>query len=266
MTHMCAESTALLPDQLALFHRMWELRLLDMALEELRIEGLMNGPVQATFGQEAVGIGATAALSAGDIAATAHRGHALYAGLGLELGATIAAMIGPMAARPGVAAQAQSLVENAYSQWLHDQGDVTLCVTEDSDTGDSSFREAASVAVLDLLPMVFLVEEIRCGRTSLHRKPEIHGMPAVSVDGNDVAAVRDCVAEAVDRARDGGGPTLVYAITYRTTDEQFVDPLIFARRRLLAAGVTADRLDEVEMMARNKVADAVSFAKAARCG
>ena len=91
-------------------------------------------------------------------------------------------------------------------------------------------------------------------------------MPVVSVDGSDVAAVRDCVASAVQRAREGGGPTLVHAITYRTTDEQFVDPLIFARWRLLAAGVTADRLDEVETMARRKVADAVSFAKAARCG
>ena len=73
MTHMCEESTALLPDQLQLFERMWELRLLDMALEELRIEGLINGPVSAAFGQEAVGIGASAALGNGDIAATNRR-------------------------------------------------------------------------------------------------------------------------------------------------------------------------------------------------
>jgi acetoin:2,6-dichlorophenolindophenol oxidoreductase subunit alpha len=171
-----------------------------------------------------------------------------------------------MPARSGVAAQAPLLVEHAYAQWLDDKGDVTLCVTEDSDANTTSFGESASMAVLDQLPMVFLVEEIRCGRTNVYRKPASYGMPAVSVDGNDVAAVRDCVATAVQRAREGGGPTLVHAITYRTTDEQFVDPLIFARRRLLAAGITADRLDELETMARKKVAGAVSFAKAARCG
>jgi acetoin:2,6-dichlorophenolindophenol oxidoreductase subunit alpha len=266
MTHVCAESTALLPDQLDLFHRMWELRLLDMALEELRIEGLLNAGVHAAFGQEAVGIGATATLGAGDIAAIPRRAHALHVGLGNALGATIAAMIGPMPARSGVAAQAQLLVQHAYSQWLDDKGGVTLCVIEDSDTTADSFREAASVAVLDQLPMVFLVEEIRCGWEDLNRDPASYGMPVVSVDGNDVAAVRDGVATAVQRARQGVGPTLVRAITYRTTDEHFVDPLIFARQRLLAAGVTQDRLDEVETVARKNVADAVSFAKAARCG
>jgi acetoin:2,6-dichlorophenolindophenol oxidoreductase subunit alpha len=266
MTHTCAESTALLPDQLELFHRMWELRLLDMALEELRIESLINGPVQAAFGQEAVGIGATATLGAGDIAATTRRAHALHVGLGNALGPTIAGMIGATPARAGGAAQAQLLVEHAYAQSLDGEGGVTLCVIEDSDANTICFGEAAAMAASYQRPMVFLVEEIRCGRTSLHRKPASHGMPVVSVDGNDVAVVRDCVASAVQRAREGGGPTLVYAITHRTTDEQFVDPLIFARRRLLAAGVTADRLDEVETMARKKVADAVSCAKAARCG
>ncbi len=266
MTHMCAESTALLPDQLELFHRMWELRLLDMALEELRIEGLINGAVQAAFGQEAVGIGATAALGTDDITATTRRAHALHVGLGNALAATIAGMIGPMPARSGGAAPAQLLVEHAHAQRQDGHGGVTLCVTEDSDTSASSFGDAANMAASHQLPMVFLVEEIRCGRTNLYRKPASYRMPVVSVDGNDVVAVRDCVAAAVQRARGGGGPTLVHAITYRTTDEQFVDPLIFARWRLLAAGVTADRLDEVQTMARKKVADAVSFAKAARRG
>lgn len=266
MTRMCAESTALLPDQLELFHRMWELRLLDMALEELRIEGLINGPVQAAFGQEAVGIGATATLGAGDITATTRRAHALHVGLGNALGATIAAMIGPTPAHAGGAAQAQLLVEHAYAQSLDGEGGVTLCVIEDSEANTICFAEAAAMAASYQLPMVFLVEEIRCGRTSPYRKPASHGIPVVSVDGNAVAAVRDCVATAVQTAREGGGPTLVHAITYRTTDEQFVDPLIFARWRLLAAGVSQDRLDEVETMARKKVADAVSVAKAARCG
>ena len=139
MTHMCAESAALLPDQLELFHRMWELRLLDMALQELRIEGLIHGPVQAAFGQEAVGIGATATLGAGDIAATTRRAHALHVGLGNALGATIDGMIGPMPARAGGAAQAQLLVEHAYAQSLDGKRGVTLCVIEHSDANTDCF-------------------------------------------------------------------------------------------------------------------------------
>jgi pyruvate dehydrogenase E1 component alpha subunit len=91
-------------------------------------------------------------------------------------------------------------------------------------------------------------------------------MPGVAVDGNDVQAVRDCVAEAVERARAGRGPTLVQAVTYQSTDgsERFVDPLVFTRRRLIAGGTTGGRLYDVERTARQLVADAVAFAKARR--
>jgi TPP-dependent pyruvate/acetoin dehydrogenase alpha subunit len=87
----------------------------------------------------------------------------------------------------------------------------------------------------------------------------------LSVDGNDVEAVRDSVAEAVQRASAGGGPTLVTAITYRADESDqvgYVDPLVVARRRLIAADVSASNLYEVERRARHLVAEAESFAKA----
>ncbi|BBX94917.1 dehydrogenase [Mycobacterium lacus] len=274
---------------------MWVVRLLDMTLEELRVEGLIERPLQAGFGQEGVVIGATAALGEGDIATTTHRPHALQVGLGNPLGSMIAEMIGRIVdpeyglpASPGAASQSPLLaIGYAYSQWLDDHGRVTLCATEDSDVDASTFHEAANMAVLWQLPVVILVENIRCalsvrlGRpdrdSQLYRRAAGYGMPGVSVDGNDVESVRDCVARAVERARAGGGPTLVQAITYRTTDfsgsdrggyrdlagsEQFLDPLVFARRRLLAAGVTRGQLDETERVARDLVADALAYAKA----
>lgn len=178
-------------------------------------------------------------------------------------------------------------IGHAYALWLRDTGRVTLCVTQDCDVDADAFNEAADLAAVWQLPVVILVENIR-GALSVHldrytheprvyRRAVAYGMPGVSVDGNDVEAVRDCVANAVVRARAGGGPTLVQAITYRTTDfsgsdrggyrdlagsEQFLDPLIFARRRLIAAGTTRGRLDEQERAACQQVADAVAFAKA----
>lgn len=296
----CArELTAILPSHLELYRRMWLLRLLDMALEELRIEGLIAGPVAAAFGQEAVGVGATAALTAGDVAITTHRPHAPHVGLGSDLGALIAEMMGRCGGGNEAAADGPRILEQSpllaigygYTQWLDDKGQITLCITEDGDVDSASFNNAANVAVVWQLPVVILVENIRPalsarpdGRpnndvpdTQLYRKAAYYGMPGVSVDGNNVEAVRDCVALAVERARAGGGPTLVQAITYRTADfcgsdrvsfrdpavsARFVDPLVFARRRLMAGGATSGRLDQVEQGARRQVADAVAYAKA----
>ena len=59
-------SAAVVDEELELYRRMWVLRLLDMALEESRIDGLLNGPMDAAFGQEAVAVGTTAALRPGE--------------------------------------------------------------------------------------------------------------------------------------------------------------------------------------------------------
>ncbi|MFZ1176934.1 MAG: thiamine pyrophosphate-dependent enzyme [Mycobacterium sp.] len=87
-------------------------------------------------------------------------------------------------------------------------------------------------------------------------------MPVLSVDGKNVEAVRDLVAEAVQRASAGEGPTLVNAVTYRTNRPSGVDPLVFARRQLIGGGVSGFHLYEVERRARHLVAEAESFAKA----
>jgi len=256
-----AGSATLVADQRELYRRMWVLRLIDMALEEMRIDGLINGPLQVGFGQEAVGIGATAALEEGDITVTTHRPHAPHIGHGGSLGPMVAEMV-QQTARYEDALDARHTpllaIGHAYAQWLDNEGRVTLCAIEDRELNSGDFEEAAKLAVLWQLPVVFLVENVLAPEAELQGRAAGYGMPAVSVDGNNVEAVRDCVAEAVKRGRAGRGPTLVQAITYRKTD---VDPLVSARRRLIAAGITGGDLYEVERMARQLVADAVAFAK-----
>jgi acetoin:2,6-dichlorophenolindophenol oxidoreductase subunit alpha len=271
-------SATLVADQPELYRRMWVLRLVDMALEEMRIEGLIKGPLQAGFGQEAVGIGATAALGEGDITVTTHCPHAKHVGIGVELGPMITDIVNQTGGQD-VELDAQTpllAVGHAYSQWLDNEGRVTLCAIKEQDVNSSVFNEAAKLAVMWQLPVVFLVGNVRCApsarldrhapETQLHRRAASYGMPGVSVDGNDVVAVRDCVAEAVQRARAGRGPTLVQAVTYQSTDgsEQFVDPLVYTRRRLIAAGTAGGRIYDVERTARQLVAGAVAFAKARR--
>jgi pyruvate dehydrogenase E1 component alpha subunit len=107
-----------------------------------------------------------------------------------------------------------------------------------------------------------------------------NGMPGVLVDGNDVVAVHDTMAEAVERARTGSGPTVVEALTYRhfghsrtdpatyrpqeEVDEWLArDPLIVARQRLLEFGATDADADAADQRAKDIVAAASAGAQAA---
>ncbi|MFV1362130.1 thiamine pyrophosphate-dependent dehydrogenase E1 component subunit alpha [Mycolicibacterium elephantis] len=295
-------------DLLELYRRMCVLRELDIVLEELRAEGLVKGPMHVGFGQEAAGIGATAALRDGDITTATHRPHAQYVGLGLPLGPTVAEMMGRadgqcggrgghmliadpdhgLLAPSGIIGHSLLLaVGHGYTQRLAGDGRVTLCVTGDGAVNSGAFNEAANMAALWQLPVVIFVENnqyalsVRLDRhvreTELYRRGWGYGIPGVRVDGNDVEAVHRCVARAVARARDGKGPTLVEAVTYRAAvfsgadhggyrdpaeGAGFTDPLSLARGRLIDAGTSPDQVDAIERAARREVEDAVAFAKA----
>lgn len=265
------------------YRRMWVLRLLDMALEEARTGGVVGETPQREFGQEAVAVGATSALRPGDIvnATTPHVRHAQHAGLALPLGPVIAEMIGARRKACGasrktpVADWKQALANesvlgqstlfalgDANAQRMTGAGKVTLCVIGGRDAHSVEFTTAAKIAVTWRLPVVFVVENIRGGPDARRRAYQTDVMPMLSVDGRDVAAVSASVAEAVQRASTGGGPTLVEAITYRTNHPVAMDPLVFARRQLIANGVDDDRLYEVEHGARLLVAEAMAAAKA----
>jgi TPP-dependent pyruvate/acetoin dehydrogenase alpha subunit len=285
MTFTTERSAAEMSDHLELYRRMWVLRLVDMALQELRIDGLLKEPVEAAFGQEAVAIGATAALRPGDAMTTSipHLLHAHRVAIGLPLGPSIAEMIGSdvvesardtvmnreLSPLSGSLAQSALLaVGRAYANWLAEEGKVTVCVIGDHEVFSDDFAEIVNAAVLWRLPVVFVVENTRharntCTDRALHERI---GMPVLSVDGNDVEAVQDCVSTALGRASAEQGPTLVRAVTKRDNHVTKVDPLVFARQQLIDAGVDAGHLYEVERRARYLVAEAEAFAKATLAG
>jgi TPP-dependent pyruvate/acetoin dehydrogenase alpha subunit len=268
-----------LGDQLELYRQMWVLRLLDMAVEELRIDGRLNQPVQAAFGQEAVAIGTAAALRPGDLMTTSiiHLQHAQQIGCALPLGPAIAALTGPsfgsdsdqdvpfvasvrgLSSLSGALQQSPLLaVGHAYGKQLLEDGRVTVCVMHTRDAKSADFAEAAHIALSWQLPVVFVVANARPDT----QPSECHGIPVLSVDGNDVAAVRDSVTDAVRRAGEGGGPVLVQAVTEPTNAVSSVDPLVSARQQLISGGISAGHLYEVERRARHLVAEAEAHATA----
>ena len=103
----------------------------------------------------------------------------------------------------------------------------------DGGTSEGSFYEAINLAGARQLPVVFIVVnnrwaisvpiEQQTAAQTLAQKAIAAGIPGMQVDGNDVIAVRDCVAQALATARSGGGPTVIEALSYRLSDHTTAD-------------------------------------------
>ncbi|MEU1944373.1 pyruvate dehydrogenase (acetyl-transferring) E1 component subunit alpha [Streptomyces sp. NPDC059474] len=124
-----------------------------------------------------------------------------------------------------LATQLPHAVGLAHAARLKGDDVVALALVGDGGTSEGDFHEALNFAAVWHAPVVFLVQNNgfaisvplakQTAAPSLAHKAVGYGMPGRLVDGNDVAAVHEVLAEAVRRARGGGGPTLVEAVTYR---------------------------------------------------
>ncbi|MFC8140843.1 thiamine pyrophosphate-dependent dehydrogenase E1 component subunit alpha [Streptomyces paradoxus] len=167
---------------------------------------------------------------------------------------------------------------------------VVLSFFGEGATGSGVFHETMNIASAQSLPVVFVCEnntyqdhtrtEQVAPSTDFERFGLGHLMESQTVDGNDVMAVRRAATEAVEHARSGDGPVFIQAMTYltyyhsqlgtppleyRPADEvahwAARDPILLARRELVAAGVPAAELDRVEDQAAQETAEAVEFAR-----
>jgi pyruvate dehydrogenase E1 component alpha subunit len=111
---------------------------------------------------------------------------------------------------------------------------VAVCFMGDGAINEGAFHEGVNMGAIWSLPVVYVIENNRYSASTpiaqmvrvqkLSDRAVAYGIPGVTVDGNDVLAVLDAAAEAVARARAGGGPTLVEAMTYRITGHSRRDP------------------------------------------
>jgi TPP-dependent pyruvate/acetoin dehydrogenase alpha subunit len=170
-------------------------------------------------------------------------------------------------------------------------GRVAVAFFGEGAANQGAFHEAVNLAAIWSLPVLFVCEnnvysEFSDSR-SMSRLPSIaertkaYGIDATVVDGNDVTVVRDESLSAVSRCRAGDGPVLLEAETYRwqghyegdaqpykpaeeSASWKLRDPLVLARRRLLAEQAASDaQLDASESDARSTVEEAVERARAA---
>ncbi len=168
--------------------------------------------------------------------------------------------------------------------------EVTVCMFGDGASNTGNFGETMNLAALWKLPVVFLVENNLYGMgtsierhsavTDLSRKAEGFGVPGVRIDGMDVLAVRERVADHIEVAREERRPTMIEAFTYRYRGHSAADPEVYRekeeveewrakdpiktfRDRLLAEDVISESdVDEMRERIEQRVTEAVEFADA----
>jgi len=132
-----------------------------------------------------------------------------------------------------VGTQVAHAVGAAYVFKLRKEERVAVCFIGDGGTGNGGFYEALNMAGVWRVPFVVVVNNngwaistpraLGSAAETLAQKAIAAGIPALQVDGNDVLIVRQAVLEALERARSGGGPTVIEALTYRLSDHTTSD-------------------------------------------
>jgi len=302
----------MIPDTELLRHyeTMWVIRRFEETLNDLYGTGVIRGTSHFCAGQEAAEVGAIAALRPDDLVTSNHRGHGHFLAKGGDPSRIMAELWGKATGYACGRGGSQHMADfglgflgsngitggmipvatgAALSQQMLGTGRVVLCFFGDGATGQGAFHEAVNMGAVWRLPVVYLcennlyamstpVEEV-FGEPDIAKRAAAYGLPGVRVDGQDYFAVRETVQTAADRARTGGGPTLIEALTYRiyghsksdecgyrTRDEEAAwaerDALKLMRSALLERGVLTEALDvEVRSRAEAAIAEAVRFAQ-----
>ncbi|MEN6301093.1 MAG: thiamine pyrophosphate-dependent dehydrogenase E1 component subunit alpha [Armatimonadia bacterium] len=298
------------PDELLEHYRLMVLiRRFEEVLANIFSEGLIGGTSHFCVGQEACAVGGIAALGPGDLVTSNHRGHGHFLAKGGDTGRIMAELFGKATGYSAGRGGSQHMADfgigflgsngitggmipvatgAALTQKLQHTGKVVLCFFGDGACGNGSFHEGVNMGAIWDLPVVYFIENNAYAMSTpvsqtfkieeLSRRAEAYGIPGVTVDGNDYFAVREATQQAVQRAREGRGPSIVEARTYRHCGHSKSDkceyrpkgelewwlardPLGVMAERLLACGVTDGQLAAAREQVEEEVAQAVEFAR-----
>jgi pyruvate dehydrogenase E1 component alpha subunit len=280
--------------QLELYYWMRLTRVFDEAMVAYWKQGKGIGGTFSERGHEAVAVGAAYALQPDDVIAPMHRDLGAYLLRGLTPRRIFGNLLGRADGVSGgrdanlhgmgdlnhniigfISHLPHSLpvaVGVAMSFTYRQEPRVALTFTGDGASSAGLFHESLNLAAVRQAPVVVIVENNQYAySTPLTQQmvvPDIaaraaaYGMPGVIVDGNDVEAVYAATYEAVERARSGGGPTLIEAKTMRMLGHAIHDGAEYVPRELLAEWETRDPLVRyTEQLLGREIADAAELAE-----
>jgi TPP-dependent pyruvate/acetoin dehydrogenase alpha subunit len=253
------------PQLLDLYRTMLKIRRFEERVKELFLEARLYGSVHLYIGEEAVATGACAALQAGDVISSTHRGHGHCIAKGLELAPMMAELMGKatgynhgkggsmhiasldhgmLGANGIVAAGIPISTGAALGFWVRGSPEVALCFFGDGGANHGAFHEGINFAAVYKLPVVFVCENNQYAQyqsiaqdlpiDNVADRAAAYGIPGAIVDGSDVLAVYGAAREAVERARRGDGASLIEAKTYRFEGHFLGDPEPYRTREEVA--------------------------------
>jgi len=237
----CARDVATLTD---LYRQMVLARSFDQKMLALQRTGQL-GTFASGVGKEAIDVGIVSAMKPEDALLVTYRETTAQLARGVSLlellvywggderGSNFAVPRGDYPVCITIASHCCHAVGAAYAFKYRKQPRVAVCMLGDGATSKGEFYEAMNGAGIWRLPIVFVVTNNqwaisvpRAAQTAaqtLAQKAIAAGIPGIQVDGNDVVAVRDVALEALERARSGGGPALIEALSYRLADHTTAD-------------------------------------------
>jgi pyruvate dehydrogenase E1 component alpha subunit len=295
-----------------LLREMLRIRRFEEKAVELYQLGKIRGFLHLYIGEEAVAVGTLEALGPEDNIVSHYREHGHALARGVPMPACMAELYGKAAGVSrgrggsmhffdvsrrlyggfaivgGMLPIANGL---ALADRLSGRRAVTACFFGDGAVAEGEFHESLNLAALWQLPVLFLCENNlyamgtalsrHQSQTDISRKADAYAIPAAAVDGMDVLAVEAAARSAVERVREGGGPFLLEARTYRFRAHSMYDPELYRSKQeveewkrrdpipALAAQLAAEgllaagELDALGAAADTEVAEAVAFAEAA---
>lgn len=280
------------------------------AEEKYKMEGKIRGFFHAYVGQEAIAAGCMTATKPDDMFITAYRDHGLAIAKGVSVDSCMAELYGKATGcakgKGGsmhffgkkenfygghgiVGAQIGTGTGLAFAEHYKDTDNVVLCFFGDGAARQGILHESFNLAMLWKLPVIYICENNNYAMgTSVERTSNVtdiyklgagFDMPSAVVDGMNPESVHDAIAEAVKRAREKGGPTLLEIKTYRykghsisdpqkyrTKDEvdeyKSKDPISILKKNILDNNyATEEQLGEIDTRCEEVVANSVKFAE-----
>ncbi len=280
---------------------MWRIRALEEKIRDLRVEGSIVGSVHLTNGQEGVAVGATSQLRRQDALYATYRGHGWALARGVPPREIFAELLGRTTGVNGgrggsahfsapqhgfhgensiVGAGAPIAVGAALAARHDGSGRIAMTVFGDGAMNQGGVTEAMNFAAALRLGVVFICENNRyseltpindmVAQPDLSRRATALGIPAVRIDGNDLAQVRTAVRLSVESAAAGRGPSFIEAHTQRIVGhyigdaEQYrpagemeadaeVEPIARLSRELLTSGAPTHAVAHCEQRARDEM-------------
>jgi len=273
------------PDRFAWYRMMVRIRLFEEKVQELFMSGQIQGTTHLCQGQEAVSVGAIAAMRPGDVQTNTYRGHGEALALGMDPETAFGELMGRTSGGSGGVGGSMHLIDfskgniganaivgaglpiavgAAVAFQMQKKPNVALTFFGDGATNIGTFHESLNMAAVWQAPVVFIITNNLYGEYSplrattpiddLARRADPYGMPGIVVDGQDIDAVHGATSEAVERARRGDGPSLLEMKTYRFRGHSRSDPAKYRPAGELDAWKARDPID---LLGASLIADGV---------